>query len=363
MGYKNEFASLNKFSNIKEYYEKNIKDELIKIVIKTKKKEKDQKETPIKFLYTPKSNIQAPCVAFDGGIATIFTGEPAETKILKVSAGFSEDDSLFFNNDYQEDNIHIFTGKFKWLDGLDLKLDDVIYELIDILLNNKTIKKALEILKISETDFKIYIHNKIYKFEGKSVEDNVREIFELSAIVVYNEKMRLKKTNFLIIKDGTLFPSSKTVSSLFSEAIDQYFNNEENYIIGVVKSSRFVNRENSWSNAIHEYALNIPSHSFFRIPDNLELSIDKRSKEHSYRRYFLSLYGGESIFEIQISRKLSDNKDKLEFVLNVLKTQITSKYGGSIITNSYAHEKASIPESEANFLTKEIKNNINKDLK
>jgi hypothetical protein len=374
MGYKNEYASLNKFSGMKKYFEDKIKKDIIPLIKETQKNEQKQKSIPLKYQYNPKIN-EVPCVAFDGGMATLFVGEPSETKILKVSAGFSEENSELFNQDYQSDNIHIFTGKLKWLDGINVTLEDAINELVEIMINNVTIKECLLILGIDSNNFKSNMFNKFFKFEGKSVEDNVREIFELSAIIVYNEKMKKniklienqknKKliTSFLIIKDGTLYPSQKTVSALFGNAVATYFDLNDNYIVGVVKSSRFVNRENSWSKMVIKYGENLASHSFYRIPDKLELSIDKHTKENHYRRLFLTIFGGESIYEIQISKTHTSNKDELEFILDGLKSQITVKYGGSIITNSYAHLNASLSESEAKFLTKELREDINQLIK
>lgn len=361
MGYKNEFASRNNFNSLKKYYNEKIKSQLMPIVQKNHYNKQKLEDWVIPYSYIPKKHNK-PCVAFDGGIAILFANEILETKILKVSAGFSTSDAKFFNNDYQESIIHIFTGKYKWIESLGSTLPSLAEESVKILLENDVISKALKILQIDEQVFKNAVIHKIIKFKGKSLEDNIREIFELSSLVLYNEKLKKQygnqELNYLIIKDGTLFPSAKTVTSIFAEKINLYLNNPENNIVGVVKNSRFLSEENPWTEYVNSYIKKDQSTYVYRLPEELSNLIDEQNDRLQYYRYFLSILSGQAVFEVQLSKSYSADMNKVNQIFDVLSSQISLQYGGSIITNSYAHEKASLSESEALYLTKEAKEEI-----
>lgn len=375
MGYKNEFASPNKYSELEKYYNKNIKGKIIPIVDKFSEDSKITSIDKFKNLYTSEMPLNIPCAGFDGGIAILFPSELHEVKVLKVASGCSEDDLELFKKNH-ESFIHIFTGKFKWLFGTNQELKDVIDELLEIVMSNKVIIDALNILKINKEEFRNHLYNKIFKFKGKAIEDNIREIFELSALIVFNENNKKNKTlvdnqknknnpiPFMLIKDGTLFPNGKTVTGLFADAVSSYLNNSNNYVIGVVKASRFVNQDNSWSKIIKNRAKSIDSHTFFQLDESFEEKIDEHSRNLPYIRYFLTLFGGNSIYEIQIPKYFENNTNELHNIFNALTSQISFLYGGSIITNSYAHQNASLSEFEAKILSKaenEILNDIIKN--
>ena len=375
MGYKNEGASLNKYSSMKEYCDKHITKALTAVYVSSNKKEEEIKALKPKFEYRTKEKENlVPVIAIDGGMATIFSGAVEETKILKVASGYPPEFEHFFLKPY-EDFIHVFTGQLKWPEGVDKTVEELSEELIEELLKNETIKKARYILNLEDKSFADAMRSRINHLKGgrpflKGFEDNVREVFELSAMVILTQSQldnELIMNNFskeslmipyLLIKDGTLYPSKMTASSLFAEAVAGWFNRGDVFVVGVVKASRFVNKENSWAKTIHEYAENVPSHTFFRLPDKVEMSIDPHSKDQDFKRYFLSIFGGEGIYEIQIPRVLSNDDLKVKAILDVIASQITFRYGGSISTNSHAHENASLPEAEAKYLTQEIKEDL-----
>lgn len=49
--------------------------------------------------------------------------------------------------------------------------------------------------------------------------------------------------------------------------------------------------------------------------------------------------------------------------MDIINSQVTFGFGGSISTNSYAHKQASLAESEAKFLTKALKTELILDIK
>jgi hypothetical protein len=231
----------------------------------------------------------------------------------------------------------------------------------------------MEILKISKEDFYVAMRGRVNHLKSKSqdrlvgFEDNIREILEVSGMVVFSydqinnknlDDYKKSEFKYLLIKDGTLFPQPMTVSSTISEAVSKWFQKENIPVIGIVKNSRFVNDDSIWGNVVKQFGKKVRSHSFYRIPSEVEFSIDKNTDKNSYKRYFLSIFGGESIYEIQIPKIITEDVDKLEFVLTRIAGEITYSYDGSISTNSYAHEKASLPEGEAKALTEKLRFNF-----
>lgn len=371
MGYKNERAVPNKYTGMKDYCEKNILSPLIEVQKSFQKQEDAVKSLKPTFSYRAKNlDNKVPVLAFDGGIATLFAGEPLETKLLKVASGFPPQWKDIFESS-MEDFIHLYSGQLKWAEGVGKTLDEVIEESVQIICENQTIQRAVGLLELSMEDFKSAMISRFKHIKGKGAEDNVREVLELSAIVNMTEDLqnneKLKKhleenpseIPYLLIKDGTLYPSKMTASTLVADAVSGWFNSGLHCVVGVVKNSRFVNEENSWSQIIQSYGKEVPSHTFFRINKKIELSIDPHSDDIDFRRYFLSLYGGKSMFEIQIPRVLSDDDVRVKAILDVIASQVTVQYGGSISTNSYAHANASLPEAEARVLSR----NLRQDLK
>ena len=378
MGYNNESASPNKYSGMKEYCEKMVTKKLSKVMNSAQNKEDEIKALKPTFEYRPPlTETLTPVAAIDGGIAVLFPNEVSETKLLKVAVGIPPSWSGYLNMENMEGYTHVFTGQLRWPDGTEQSFNEIVSELIDIVLENEIIAKAREVLQISKEDFVKALHDRANHLKSKSqdtltgFEDNLRELLEVSAMVVFTDAQKnnakllahFQKYSlgipYLLIKDGTLYPSRMTVSGMIADKVADYFSQGDVPVIGVIKSSRFVNKDNIWAKVIMEYAQGVKSHTFFRIPKKIELSIDSASDKIPYKRYFLSLFGGQSIYEIQIPEVLTQDDKKLKFLLQVLAEQITYKYGGSISTNSFAHERASLPEVEARHLTE----NLRQDLK
>jgi hypothetical protein len=255
-----------------------------------------------------------------------------------------------------------------------------VQEMIETVMKTPVIKEAQGLLNLSDAEFIKALWDRVNHLKNKKdqltgFEDNIRELLESSAMVVFTYHQSKNKKilehyakqglqiPYLLIKDGTLYPSKMTLSSTISEAITQWFNMADNYVIGVIKNSRFVNKYNIWSKVLMDYASEVKSHTFFRVPTEVENSIDKDSDQHPFKRYFLSLFGGQSIYEIQIPKELTQDESKLKFLLTVIAEQVTYNYGGSISTNSYAHERASLPEVEARYLTENLRDELGQLLK
>ena len=382
MGYQNESAAPNKYTGMKDYCEQQVTKKLEKVMKKSNDREEEIKALKPSFEYRPVVNQETlvPVAAIDGGIAVLFPNEVSETKLLKVAVGIPPQWSGWFTKEKLEEFTHIFTGQLRWPEGTGQEFDDIVEDMIKTAMNTPVVKEMMNILTISEEDFNSAIWDRVNHFRKgqnklQGFEDNVRELIECSAMVVFtyhqgrNKKLLEHFTKYslkipyLLIKDGTLYPSKMTLSGKLSDAISEWFNHPDNYVIGVIKNSRFVNKDNIWSKVITDYAAEVKSHTFFRVPKKVELAIDKNSDDLPYRRYFLSLFGGQSIYEIQIPKELTQDDEKLKFLLTVIAEQVTFNYGGSISTNSYAHERASLPEVEARYLTQNLRSELGQLLK
>lgn len=382
MGYNSEGASPGKYSKLKKYCDDKVTSALTSVVRNMKKHEDEIKALKPTFEYRPQlEETLTPVAAIDGGIAVLFPNEVSETKIIKIAIGVPPVWKDFLTDAEYEDFTHIFTGQLRWPDGAEKEFEKIVLEMIDIVNENETIQKAREILEVSQEDFNKAIRDRAFHLKSKTTnsltgfEDNIRELFEISALVCFTHKQKKNKkliehfikneldVPYVFIKDGTLYPSRMTLSGLLADAVSAYFNSGDVPVVGVIKNSRFVNKDNIWSKVITNYAREVKSHTFFRIPKSVEISIDSNSDDLDFRRYFLSLFGGESIFEIQIPKVLTQDDKKLKFILKVLAEQITFKYGGSISTNSYAHDRASLPEVEARHLTQAVRDDLKTLLK
>jgi hypothetical protein len=360
MGYKNERATINQYSSLEEYARKHVSKTISEISSISTARDMEVKLLKPSFEYCPsKEELRSiPMASVDGGIATIFSGELTETKILRVAAGCAESFSEEFGIKKYQTFTHLYSGKLKWPEGANQTLENVIEENVDILLANPFIIQAVNVLELSLGDLRQALINQFIRLRGKSIEDNFREILELSMMVCFLDDQKKLRKEFLLVKDGTLFPSKTTSSSLFSEKVAEYFS-EPQPVLGVIKSSRFVNRENAWSKMVINYAKEVKSHTFFRVPKRVELMVDPNSDNIPFNRFFLSLFGGESIYEVQIPKK-AGTKDDVKPLLQALASQITFSYGGSLVVNSYAHEEASLSEAEANYLTEDLRSDLEK---
>lgn len=347
MGYNNERATLNQFSNMKKYCEKNVIPFLKQISISGKKLLKENETKPLKFIYTPITPENYNFIGIDAGIATLFPSEITETKLLKVSS--ANDDG-----EIESHFIHIYTGLLKWPEGAGRVAEDIYKETVDTFLKYPLVVEAIKILNLSLKDVELSLLNLLRKNSGKGIEDNWREILEMFLMV----KMMEKKES-LIIKDGTLYPSYRTITKVIGTAVWNYIS-EKKKAIGVVKSSRFVNKDNSWAKLIVNYGENLPSHTFFRIDKSIESGIDHKSFEIPYKRVFLTLFKGKSLYEVQVPRTMALKDEDLKPFLNKIISKVTFKYGGSIITNSKAHEEASLAEKEAKALTDRLREELKK---
>lgn len=378
MGYQNEGASPNKYSGMKDYCDKMVNPKLAEVLHQASSREEEIKSLKPTFEFRPILNQETlvPVAAIDGGIAVLFPNEVGETKLLKVAVGIPPKWQGYFKEEELAQYTHIFTGQLRWPEGTGQNFNDLITEMIQIVSTNPVIKQAREILKIAEPDFVKALWDRVHHLKSKKqdqltgFEDNLRELLELSAMVVFTwEQMNNQKIlghfqkeslalPYLLIKDGTLYPSKMTLSGTIADAITAWFNRGDVPVIGVIKNSRFVNKDSVWSKVMADYAREVKSHTFFRIPKKVELTIDKDSEQLEYRRYFLSLFGGQSIYEIQIPYILTQDDIKLKALLTVIAEQVTFNYGGSISTNSYAHDRASLPEVEARYLTQNLRDEL-----
>jgi hypothetical protein len=382
MGYQNESASPNKYSGMKDYCTQQVTKKLEKVLAKSTAREAEMKALKPSFEYRPIVNQETlvPVAAIDGGIAVLFPNEVSETKLLKIAVGIPPQWQGWFSKENLEEFSHVFTGQLRWPQGTGQNFDEVVQDMISTAFNTPVVKEAMNILAISEEEFNKALWDRVNHFSKgqkklKDFEDNLRELMECSAMVVFtchqskNQKLlahfskQALKIPYLLIKDGTLYPSKMTLSGRISDAISEWFNHPDNYVIGVIKNSRFVNKDNIWAKVIEEYASEVKSHTFFRLPASVETEIDKDSDNHPFRRYFLSLFGGQAIYEIQIPKVLTQDEEKLKFLLTVITEQVTFSYGGSISTNSYAHERASLPEVEARYLTQNLRDELGTLLK
>jgi hypothetical protein len=302
------------------------------------------------------------------------------SKLLKVAVGIPPQWQGYFSHEKLEEFTHIFSGQLRWPEGTGQNFNELVQEMIETVMKTPVIKEAQGLLNLSDAEFIKALWDRVNHLKNKKdqltgFEDNIRELLESSAMVVFTYHQSKNKKilehyakqglqiPYLLIKDGTLYPSKMTLSSTISEAITQWFNMADNYVIGVIKNSRFVNKDNIWSKVLMDYASEVKSHTFFRVPTEVENSIDKDSDQHPFKRYFLSLFGGQSIYEIQIPKELTQDESKLKFLLTVIAEQVTYNYGGSISTNSYAHERASLPEVEARYLTENLRDELGQLLK
>ena len=121
MGYSGERASMNQFESLYEYCQNNVIDTL-SIAFSANKKhtlEGLQKQLPFVYQSTNEENV-VPLVSFDGGIATLFQHELAETKLIKVAGASPPEWESTFNGYLEESYFHVMSGLLKWPKGADL---------------------------------------------------------------------------------------------------------------------------------------------------------------------------------------------------------------------------------------------------
>jgi len=369
MGYSNERASVNQFSDLYKYCEDHVLTQIKTVYLKSIDNEVALLEKELPFLYESKNHEdKVPVVSFDGGIATIFDGELSEVKLIKVAGASPPNWEKSFVG-ITTSMFHVLSGLLKWPEGADLTQEDIINQTIDESLQVDILIEMLDHLGISADEYKNAMVGHLKYKQGNQVEDCFREILEWALIINFTERQK-NNNNFnqedpfpyLIVKDGSLYPFGKSVGALMSSQIEMFLNKGECHIVGMVKASRFVAEDSSYRKAINKYLQKIKKNTFFQIPKNLEFKMDHRT--NFYDRYFFSLFGGQSVYEIQIPKvNMQKDKDYAHKIMDVLNSQVTFDYGGSVSTNSYAHIKASLADNEAKFLTEKIKGEILRERK
>lgn len=367
MGYSNEYASLNQSGLMKKYCDKKLKEKLKNIHKQRRLIESENFTVEDNLIYDPKKK-EVPAVSVDGGIATLFPGHVEEIKIIKVAYGFSEEDSEFFKKYIHEPVVfHIFSGVLKWNAGAGINpktnqiftKEELLEELLEEFLS---LDILIEMIKNFNLD-KVSLHKELHSFlkvrvkKRGDIDDVIREIMEWALIVNFWYRVpKNEKLPCLMIKDGSLFPGKQTMSIDLSQSIENFLLDKTNIIVGVIKSSRFVDSENSWSRIIKKYAHELTGIKFFKLNEKLERQID--DKEINYQRYFLSLYDAERLYEIQLPNSFKKETKLTKEILNGLSNLVTLSHGGSIITNSYAHENASLSQFDAKLVTEDLSNEL-----
>lgn len=347
MGYKNEYASSNQYNDMRDYLDE-YSDDIFDILNKSEDYFKELEKKPIEIVEVSPSTA-VPAVSFDGGLATVFGNKIGEIKIIKVAGGTALKNKGF---KFSQEFFHIYTGLIKWPQALNLKQSDLLEKLVKHFTSLNFVKIALDELSLDKEEFSKNLFDNLVKKKGKNVEDVIREFMEWFLLV--NFVIDNKGKNFLIIKDGSLYPSSFVVGQKFVEDLYSWVDSKKIKIVGLVKSSRFLNQDNAWSKPILARAKEMKKTSFFKIPPELEKKIDRDFDKNRFERYFVSLYKGTAVFECQFAF----NKNKKQ-IMEVMAGEVSLKYGGCIITNSYAHMEASLSEREALALTESIRRKKN----
>lgn len=367
MGYTNERASLNQFSDLYKYCKDHVMDQIKTVYLKNAVNEAALLNQELPFMYESlKKDDVVPLVSFDGGLATIFSGELSETKLIKV-AGAAPPKWEKTIVGIQSSMFHVLSGVLKWPEGAGLTQDEIINQTIDDSLKVDVLVEMLDHLGISADDYKNSMVGHLKYKQGNQVEDCYREILEWALIVncTYRQKNNdqvdhSQSIPYLIVKDGSLYPFAKSISELMSKEIEKFLNTGDCPIVGMVKASRFLAEDSSYRKSINKYLKKLKNNTFFQIPKKLEAQIDHRT--NFYERFFFSLFGGATVFEIQIP-KVNTQKEEgySKKIMDILNSQVTLNYGGSLSTNSYAHIQASLAENEAKALTQRLKADLSRE--
>jgi len=322
----------------------------------------------LKFSYKPKPvETTVPLLSIDGGMANLFVGSVCETCLIKVAVASPPDHMKWFSsNDLIEVFFHTFVGKLNQA-PTDEETESRAKEEITRLLEVEVVTLMLDSLSLEKETISSALLKLIRGLKDKTaLKDTVRELLEW-ACIFYVVKIQLEKSNsefpYLIIKDGNLGSAAKAVSGILQEKIHQYLSGQNQklgipWIVGVVKSSRYTG-DSPIGTIVNRVAAKVSTHSFFRLPPKYEVIMDKRFAENPFKRFFAKIIN--NVYEIQIPRVLAENESHLAKVLDILASQMSFAYDGSISTNSYAHIKASLSEAEARVLEQKLKNEILKE--
>lgn len=370
MGYNNERASVNQYQELYDYCKDKVVNKIQNVFGVQKKQNLDFLKKQLPFVYVSKMpNDSTPLISFDGGLATLFGSEIAETKLIKVASASPPKWEETFK-DYQDTCMfHVFTGLLKWPKGANLTEDQIILQTIEDSLKVPQLVELLDHIGVGLEQYQESMADHLRYKRGSQVEDCFREILEWSLIINFNERQRKnskidfsRALPYLIVKDGSLYPHSKTVSDVISKGIKNYLDTKRIPIVGMVKSSRFVTADSIYRKSMDQFIYTMQKNTFFKIPKELEEKMD--AKEISYERFFFSIFGGKSVYEIQIPIAHIEKEPKIIMdSMDILNNEVTFEYGGSISTNSFAHVEASLAEREAKDLTEELRHEIQKNIK
>ena len=360
MGYTGEKASLNQYSSLYEYCKQKVFSELKEMFESDEIEQNRLSVSDISYSYVPKAiTDNIPLVSFDGGLATLFSGTPMELSLIKIAAACPPSHQKdFLEQELKEIIFHVFSGNTVNSDESTLKKELQRLGSVDEFVT------FLAFLGVEFNEFYYEFKKLVGKWKDSSpLKDSVRELLEWALIFDFYLRRKEDKNSgeFLVIKDGSLSVNPKAVTGVVSNKIRTVLAGEsgENLpVIGVVKKSRFVG-ESLIGRIVQFYASRLESHSFFKIPSKYEAIADKDLSLNSFSRYFLTLFGGKSIFEIQIPKTIDRDKNRRELIFDIIAENTTFAYGGSISINSFAHIKASLSEAESRLLER----NLYRDLK
>lgn len=373
MGYKGEKASLNQFTKLSEYLQKSGALEqaknLASITEAFKKRLKEKKG--LESITVDSEKKPFPFLSFDAGMARFFQGSPFEFTVLKVAGAGNLDkaEAKEVEKDLlKQEFLHVFSGL--------VKNPNVFSEITKrqskkgaLLLAQMEVERLFETGILKELDE--LLKEEFQSSLGSDLIEHLKSAPKLPELdnlcrdlgewfFILRALKALKNQDTLVVKDGSLIvnPSGLT-SPIYSRLKDIYLGKKENFsplLVGIVKESRFLKDEGHLvSKAIWSYARENKKHQFFKIPDELDSILDSSVlEERSVARFFLSLFSGKNVFEIQVPKALMGDSLALERVKMTLLSQVTSLYGGSLVANSLAHKAASISEAEARALEKEI---------
>lgn len=384
MGFNNERGSLNQYSLMFDYIKQSgalghLKSLFIKTTDFRAKAANSELSRAEKIEITLSGKESIPVVAVDAGMAVFFKDSPYEMVVIKVAGAGEKPLKTDLASVLSPGFIHVLTGKVKnpkvFSEEIEeLKLKDKANEnlfaaqelnrlLLDTSISNLASLMDEDIL---EGSFHEELIDWVLRAKKVPELDNLaRELIEWSYLL---QACKKAKQNVLLVKDGSLITNQFGSGLALAKRLNLFFRGETSiapYMIGVVKESRFIKDEGHIvSRSIMSFAKTIQKNGFFKIPHSLEVLLDPTPIEQkAVQRVFLSINQGKKVYEVQIPLALYEDAEAFNFVAELLLTQVTNLYGGSVAANSFAHKAASLSEAEARSLEKQLKEIIEKTTK
>jgi hypothetical protein len=307
-------------------------------------------------------------------MATLFPRQMTETCLLKVSGACPPQfESHFQLGELKSLLFHTFVGRLSYSNNNEDPelVNSVIQKELQRILNIPEFLTLLSTFDVTPEHFSAKLKTLANSWKDKaSMKDCFRELLEWALIIDFVATHKSDNNGslpFLVIKDGNLSSNAKAITGTLAEKVKLFIKGENTqipipYMVGAVKSSRYTG-DNTMGTLVKKIAAEVPSHCFFKLPKKFEAALDKDFSNNSFKRFFLSLFHGEKVFEIQVPLPLADNKELLETTLDLIASQVTFEYGGSIATNSFAHVKASLAESEAKNVEYTVRAELEKESK